>query len=94
MLQCCLQLYAEEAFKFCRYDWMRDALKRFLKALTKDGTQQEARETMMMAELPSIPVSDIGTGTGRQTLSPSGCSGKSSGVQNLEESCTKCIVQG
>ncbi|TXG49003.1 hypothetical protein EZV62_024878 [Acer yangbiense] len=82
-------LYAEEAFKFCRYDWMRDALKRFLKALTKDGTQQEARETMMMAELPSIPVSDMGTGTGRQTLSPPGCSGKS-----LEESCTKCIVQG
>ncbi|KAH7548489.1 hypothetical protein JRO89_XS14G0142200 [Xanthoceras sorbifolium] len=88
-------LPAVEAFKFCRYDWMRDALKIFLKALTKDRAHEEIRETIM-TELPTIPVSD--TGTGHQTLSP-GCSsssssGKPSGVQHLEESCTKCVVQG
>lgn len=82
-----LQLTIEEAFKLCRYDWMRDALNKFLAALLKspiDGTREE------LVELHIIPASNIGPES--KMFSP-GCFGKQSGVQHLEESPKKCVVQ-
>ncbi|XP_044462754.1 nudix hydrolase 13, mitochondrial-like [Mangifera indica] len=80
-------LLVEEAFKFCRYDWMRDALKKFLKTFTANKTQGTNE---IVAELPTIPVS--GTGSDCKMLLPS-CSQKPSGLQHLEDSCTKCVLQ-
>ncbi|XP_031260527.1 nudix hydrolase 13, mitochondrial-like [Pistacia vera] len=80
-------LSVDEAFKFCRYDWMRDALKKFLMALPRDMTQGTSE---MVGELPTLPVS--GSESEHKRLSP-GCSKKPSGLQHLEDSCTKCVVQ-
>ncbi|KAJ4720350.1 Nudix hydrolase [Melia azedarach] len=60
-------LCIEEAFKFCRYDWMRDALNNFLIALKKERTQ-EIRE--MVGDFPAVPVSVSDAGKEHQTLSP------------------------
>ncbi|XP_022764132.1 nudix hydrolase 13, mitochondrial-like [Durio zibethinus] len=83
-------LSPEEAYKFCRYDWMRDALQVFLRAIDKDRTSARAEK---LEELPMFPASDA-LPEHHQMLS-AGCSGKPPSVQHLEESFTnKCIVQG
>ncbi|XP_041014364.1 nudix hydrolase 13, mitochondrial-like [Juglans microcarpa x Juglans regia] len=82
-------LTTEEAFKFCRYDWMRDALRRFLNTLSEESSLKMAGESK---ETPVIrPVADAGEV--RQMSSP-GCFGNPSGVQHLENSCCNCEVQG
>uniref|UniRef100_A0A2C9VCW2 Nudix hydrolase domain-containing protein n=1 Tax=Manihot esculenta TaxID=3983 RepID=A0A2C9VCW2_MANES len=42
-------LKTEEAFKFCRYDWMREALKNFLAGLSKNDTHEKKEESTEMA---------------------------------------------
>ncbi|XP_057997730.1 nudix hydrolase 13, mitochondrial-like [Hevea brasiliensis] len=70
-------LTTEEAFKFCRYDWMREALKNFLAGLSKystHGKKEEVAESTQMASSGCF-------------VKPPG------GVQNLEESSTKpCLM--
>ncbi|XP_021623457.1 nudix hydrolase 13, mitochondrial isoform X2 [Manihot esculenta] len=41
-------LKTEEAFKFCRYDWMREALKNFLAGLSKNDTHEKKEESTEM----------------------------------------------
>ncbi|XP_062149812.1 nudix hydrolase 12, mitochondrial-like isoform X2 [Alnus glutinosa] len=80
-------LTAEEAFKFCRYDWMRDALERFLTTL---GEERAIRRKEESKEPPIRPVPDA---VEEHQMSSPGCFGKPSSVQHLENSC-KCIVLG
>ena len=83
-----LQLTIEEAFKFCRYDWMRDALNIFLTTFSKEkpiGMREES------VELPIRPLSDAGD---ECQMASSGCFGKPSSVQHLQNTSSKCIVQG
>lgn len=45
------QLSTEEAFEFCRYEWMREALKMFQASLSKDnahGKEEEPTESDQM----------------------------------------------
>lgn len=49
-------LNIEEAFEFCRYEWMREALKIFLKVMEEDK-KPEMREEIV--ELSSVPKSEI-----------------------------------
>ncbi|KAK9277216.1 hypothetical protein L1049_006755 [Liquidambar formosana] len=79
-------LTTDDAFKFCRYDWMREALQKFLVSLSENRRNETG-----MVELPVMPVPDAGAE--HQILSPGFC-GKPSGVQQLEESGNKCVVQG
>ncbi|XWS68718.1 hypothetical protein CRYUN_Cryun04dG0115600 [Craigia yunnanensis] len=82
-------LSPEEAYKFCRYDWMRDALLVLLTAIEKDRKSGRAEE---LVELPMFPASDA---LAEHQMLSAGCSGKPSSVQHLEDSfTTKCIVQG
>ncbi|KAK4597412.1 hypothetical protein RGQ29_015093 [Quercus rubra] len=81
-------LTIEEAFKFCRYDWMRDALNIFLTTFSKEkpiGMREES------VELPIRPLSDAGD---ECQMASSGCFGKPSSVQHLQNTSSKCIVQG
>ncbi|KAF5741231.1 MutT/nudix family protein [Tripterygium wilfordii] len=48
-------LKPEEAFKLCRYDWMRDALRNLLIRLSKDGRVGARGD---LDERPIIPVPD------------------------------------
>ncbi|GAV82581.1 NUDIX domain-containing protein [Cephalotus follicularis] len=80
-------LTPEDAFKLCRYDWMRDALKRFLTTITKESTNGTREE---FNEHSSIPADSV---TEHQILS-TGSFGKPRGVQCLQGSCSKCFVQG
>ncbi|GMI99708.1 hypothetical protein HRI_003640100 [Hibiscus trionum] len=84
-------LSPEEAYKHCRYDWMRDALRVFLSAIEDDRTNGRAEK---FEELPMFPAADAMTE--HQMLTSAGCSTKPPAVQHLEESFTsnKCIVQG
>uniref|UniRef100_A0A5B7CE44 Nudix hydrolase domain-containing protein n=1 Tax=Davidia involucrata TaxID=16924 RepID=A0A5B7CE44_DAVIN len=81
-------LTVDDAFKFCRYDWMREALRKFLKVLPEGSTNEARKESL---EFPMIPVADARAQS--QKLA-SGCYEKPSGVQHLDESCNKCAVQG
>ncbi len=83
-----LQLTTDEAYKFCRYDWMRDALKRFLTTFWEENTIRLGEESV---ELPTRQLSDAGEEC--QIQSP-GCCGKPSSVQHLQNSSSKCAVQG
>ncbi|XP_059447156.1 nudix hydrolase 13, mitochondrial-like [Corylus avellana] len=81
-------LTTEEAFKLCRYDWMRDALERFVTTLAEEI--RGCRRNEESKEVAAIrPVSDA---VEEQQMSSPGCFGKPSSVQHLENSC-KCIVQ-
>ncbi|XP_071722851.1 nudix hydrolase 13, mitochondrial-like [Rutidosis leptorrhynchoides] len=80
-------LTAEDAFKFCRYDWMRESLANFLTCLDEEMIIGATREIL---ELPNIPPD---TGADHQIL-PQSYFEKPSAVQHLETSSTKCIVQG
>ncbi|GMP57407.1 hypothetical protein CsSME_00021522 [Camellia sinensis var. sinensis] len=79
-------LTIDEAFKFCRYDWMREALKRLLMVLSEGSGTEETGEELV--EFSRLSVSDA---QADQTLSPL-YFGKPSGVQHLDESCSKCAV--
>lgn len=81
-------LTIDEAFKFCRYDWMREALKRLLMVLSEGSGTEETGEELV--EFSMLSVSDA---QADQTLSPL-YFGKPSGVQHLDESCSKCAVLG
>ncbi|XP_022748916.1 nudix hydrolase 12, mitochondrial-like [Durio zibethinus] len=82
-------LCPEEANKFCRYDWMRDALQVFLTAMEKDRMSGRAEK---LVELPMFPASDA---RAEHQMLSAGCSGKPSSGQHLEDSFTsKCVVQG
>ncbi|KAG4116023.1 hypothetical protein ERO13_D12G144400v2 [Gossypium hirsutum] len=82
-------LSPEEAYKFCRYDWMRDALQVFLRAIEERGSRRAEK----LVELPMFPAAD--SMAEHQMLTSAGCSEKLPTVQHLEESFTnKCIVQG
>ncbi|MFQ6637332.1 hypothetical protein Gotur_013822 [Gossypium turneri] len=82
-------LSPEEAYKFCRYDWMRDALQVFLRAIEERGSRRAEK----LVELPMFPAAD--SMAEHQMLTSAGCSEKPPTVQHLEESFTnKCIVQG
>ncbi|XP_052879268.1 nudix hydrolase 13, mitochondrial-like isoform X4 [Gossypium arboreum] len=82
-------LFPEEAYKFCRYDWMRDALQVFLSAIEERGSRRAEK----LVELPMFPAAD--SMAEHQMLTSAGCSEKPPTVQHLEESFTnKCIVQG
>lgn len=79
-----LQLSVEEAFKSCRYDWMIDALKKFLLGMNTERTQ-----------LCKSADSEDSTAKEHQMYSPTpGCSVKKpSGVHHqLEKSCTNDSV--
>ncbi|XP_016730400.1 nudix hydrolase 13, mitochondrial isoform X2 [Gossypium hirsutum] len=83
------KLSPEEAYKFCRYDWMRDALQVFLSAIEERGSRRAEK----LVELPMFPAAD--SMAEHQMLTSAGCSEKPPTVQHLEESFTnKCIVQG
>ncbi|XP_052879267.1 nudix hydrolase 13, mitochondrial-like isoform X3 [Gossypium arboreum] len=83
------KLFPEEAYKFCRYDWMRDALQVFLSAIEERGSRRAEK----LVELPMFPAAD--SMAEHQMLTSAGCSEKPPTVQHLEESFTnKCIVQG
>ncbi|KAG8475424.1 hypothetical protein CXB51_032260 [Gossypium anomalum] len=82
-------LSPEEAYKFCRYDWMRDALQVFLSAIEERGSRRAEK----LVELPMFPAAD--SMAEHQMLTSAGCAEKPPTVQHLEESFTnKCIVQG
>lgn len=88
-------LTKNDAFKFCRYDWMRKALQKLLALLSEggSGTEEETREDQV-AEF-STPILSVPDARAHQQLSPI-CFGtpSSSGVQHLDDSCSKCIVLG
>ncbi|XP_021297893.1 nudix hydrolase 12, mitochondrial [Herrania umbratica] len=54
-------LNAKEAFRLCRYDWMRRALEEFLRVMAEDEELklEEEEEEEELVEPPSIPVSDV-----------------------------------
>lgn len=83
-----LQLTTEEAFKFCRYDWMRDALENFLTTLAEERAIRRKEESKELTNIRAVPDA---VHEEHQMSSP-GCFGKPSSVQQLENSC-KCIVQ-
>ncbi|KAK9021727.1 hypothetical protein V6N11_011700 [Hibiscus sabdariffa] len=84
-------LSPEEAYKYCRYDWMRDALRVFLRAIEDDRTSERAEK---LEDLPMFPAANAIAE--HQMLTSAGYSAKPPAVQHLEESFTsnKCIVQG
>lgn len=82
-------LTTEDAFKYCRYDWMRDALRKHLAVLSANEMRER---TEKLVELPLIMATDTLV---EHELISAGCSGKPSAMRHhLEESHTKCIVQG
>ncbi|XP_048323600.2 nudix hydrolase 13, mitochondrial [Ziziphus jujuba] len=85
-------LTIEEAFRLCRYDWMRDALKMFLAALSEER-ENERREKLV--ELP-IRLAISEAVADQISSAAAGCYSKHSGVkhQHLESVSTKCVVQG
>ncbi|XP_039060771.1 nudix hydrolase 13, mitochondrial-like [Hibiscus syriacus] len=84
-------LSPDEAYKCCRYDWMRDALRVFLRAIEDDRTSGRAER---LEELPIFSAANAMTE--HQMLTSAGYSAKPPAVQHLEESFTNnnCIVQG
>ncbi|KAF8390762.1 hypothetical protein HHK36_025289 [Tetracentron sinense] len=74
-----------EALELCRYDWMRNALEKFLSKVRTHETREK------LVGPPSVPVKDVVSE--HQRLLPS-CSVKPSGTQHLDKSYNKCIVQG
>ncbi|XP_068327616.1 nudix hydrolase 13, mitochondrial-like [Pyrus communis] len=51
-------LTIEEAFRFCRYDWMREALGKLLTTLSESRENNTRNE---LEELPLRPISEIGS---------------------------------
>lgn len=49
------QLTKEEAFRVCRYDWMREALKKFVTALS----ESRENDTIKELEVPLRPISEV-----------------------------------
>lgn len=82
-----LQLTPKDAFKLCRYDWMREALKNFLTSLPEDK-MNEMREELV--EFSMMPVPDAAK---ERPILSSGRFGKTSVMQRLEGSYNKVTVQ-
>ena len=82
-----LQLTPKDAFKLCRYDWMREALKNFLTSLPEDK-KNEMREELV--EFSMMPVPDAAK---ERSILSSGRFGKTSVMQRLEGSYNKVTVQ-
>ncbi|KAK4603067.1 hypothetical protein RGQ29_011877 [Quercus rubra] len=51
-----LKLKIKEAFRLCRYEWMREALEEFLRVMAEDQKIQMSEE---IGETPSAPVSNV-----------------------------------
>ena len=79
-----LQLTPKDALKLCRYDWMREALTKFLTSLPEDD-MNEIREEL-------VEISIMAAAKERSILS-SDWVGKTSVMQHLEGSCSKVTVQ-
>lgn len=62
------QLTAEDAFKFCRYDWMRDALRRFLKTLSEESSLKMWSENCIRCHHPVTLVRLLVSTTPQQIL--------------------------
>ncbi|KAL4346404.1 hypothetical protein GQ457_17G012950 [Hibiscus cannabinus] len=86
-------LSPEEAYKYCRYDWMRNALRVFLRSIKDDLMSGTAEK---LVEHPMFPGADAKAE--QQMLASASYSAKPPAVQHLEGSFTttnnKCIVQG
>ncbi|KAL6193472.1 hypothetical protein ACLB2K_034556 [Fragaria x ananassa] len=69
----------EDAFRFCRYDWMREALRKLLTSLS-ENTEYGPRE-----ELDALPLRPVisEVGSEHQISSPSSCFSSHSSVQQL-----------
>ncbi|XP_002273187.1 nudix hydrolase 13, mitochondrial [Vitis vinifera] len=80
-------LTPKDAFKLCRYDWMREALKNFLTSLPEDK-KNEMREELV--EFSMMPVPDAAK---ERSILSSGRFGKTSVMQRLEGSYNKVTVQ-
>lgn len=50
-------LNINDAFRLCRYEWMRRALDAFLRVMTEDKEEEEMEREVESA--PSVPVSDV-----------------------------------
>ncbi|OVA09708.1 NUDIX hydrolase domain [Macleaya cordata] len=82
-----------EAFRLCRYEWMREALEVFLRRLSETGKYEMKKEELVEVTSGAVAVADVVVGD-HPLMSPS-CSVKSSGTQQLGgESYNKCVVQG
>lgn len=79
-----LQLTPKDAFKLCRYDWMREALTKFLTSLPEEK-MNEIREELGEMSIMTASKKE------RPILS-SDWVGKTSVMQRLEESCNKVTV--
>ncbi|PSR84597.1 Nudix hydrolase [Actinidia chinensis var. chinensis] len=75
-------LTTDDAFKFCRYDWMREALERLLRVLS-EGHVEETMEQLVKFPLLSGPDTRAD-----QKLSPL-CFGTTSSVQHLDRADQK-----
>ncbi|GFY99904.1 xyloglucan endotransglucosylase/hydrolase 5 [Actinidia rufa] len=71
------ELTTDDAFKFCRYDWMREALERFLRVLSVGRIEET------MEELVKFPLLSGPDARADQKLSPI-CFGTTSSVQHLD----------
>jgi len=85
-------LTKNDAFKFCRYDWMREALEILPTVLSEEGTEEETREDEVAEFSP--PILSVPDARAHQKLSPVCFGAPSSGVQHLDDSCSNCIVLG
>nr|DAD34060.1 TPA_asm: hypothetical protein HUJ06_004700 [Nelumbo nucifera] len=83
MGQYAIKLTVGEAFKLCRYEWMRSALDQFLRVLSK---KMEQREREILMEPPSVPVTE-------HRIVPPNCFVTPCGSQPLDETYD-CVVAG
>ncbi|KAJ7971796.1 Nudix hydrolase-like protein [Quillaja saponaria] len=75
----------QDAFRLCRYEWMRMALEEFLKVMAEDG-----KLMMQIAIMPnSMPVSDVKEDC---QIIPSSCYIKTSTTQHHVGFCNESLV--
>ncbi|KAL6294106.1 hypothetical protein ACE6H2_002248 [Prunus campanulata] len=65
----------EEAFRVCRYDWMREALKKFVTALPESRENDTIKE---LEERPLRPISEV-----EHQMPSQGCFGSHPSIQQL-----------
>ncbi|BFG15962.1 hypothetical protein CerSpe_022360 [Prunus speciosa] len=68
-------LTIEEAFRVCRYDWMREALKKFVTALPESRENDTIKE---LEERPLRPISEV-----EHQMPSQGCFGSHPSIQQL-----------
>ncbi|KAJ7976320.1 Nudix hydrolase [Quillaja saponaria] len=79
-------LNIQDAFRLCRYEWMRMALEEFLKVMTEDGKLKMQVEIIVPN---SIPVSDV---VGDCQIMSSSCCVKPSATQHRVGLCNESMV--